>query len=140
MSNKGLNGGEAVQLTDYFAMRPALSSDGQRIAFFYLSDEQWLIGIISSEGGKIEQSVSVPDGVHDRIIRWSADGKSLFYVSNEGEVGNILQLPLDGGQPQKITDFDSQIIQEFAISGDGNKLMITRMNVTNDIVNFTWQH
>lgn len=128
-----LDGGEPVQLTDFFAMRPALSSDGHRVAFFYLTAEKWRIGIISSEGGAIEQSIDVPDGVYDRVIHWSPDGKSLYYVDNS-DAGNIWSLPLDGQMPIPLTNFDSHQIGDFAVSPNGRELIVTRSKGLSDVV------
>jgi DNA-binding winged helix-turn-helix (wHTH) protein/Tol biopolymer transport system component len=130
-----LEGGEPVRLTDYFAMRPTVSPDGSRVAFFYMSDDTWRIGLVSSGGGAIEQSLAIPDGVSDRLMRWSPDGQSLLYMSNAGETGNIWKLPLDGSPQQQVTNFDSQMVEDFSLTPNGRQIFVTRTTALSDVIN-----
>lgn len=132
------SGGEPVQLTSQFSMRPFLSADGRRLAFFYLTDEVWWIGIMSAEGGRIEQSIEVPEGVPDRLGLWSPDGKSILLVVNKGGVGNVWQLPLDQSSPRQITNFNSLRIEHFFLTDTGKKLVVTRTVTSNDVVSLSW--
>ncbi len=132
-----LEGGEPVQLTNYFAMRPTVSPDGSRVAFFYMSEDKWRIGIVSSGGGAIEQSLDVPDGVSNRLMRWSPDGQSLLYASNPGETGNIWRLPLDGQPPQPATNFDSRLVEDFSSTPDGRQIFVTRTTTFTDVISIS---
>ncbi len=67
-------------------------------------------------------------------LRWAADGKSILYSRNEGGLGNIWSVPLAGGAPRKITNFDSdQTIFAFDVSPE-NRLVISRGNWVSDVV------
>lgn len=129
-----LDGGKPIQLTDYYAIRPALSPDGRRIAFFYITNDKWSIGIVSSDGGGIEQIFDVPDGVLDRILRWSPDGQSLFYIANEGNVGNVWSLPLNGQLPKQVTKFNSQLLVDFVPTQPAKRAVVTRTVKLRDVV------
>lgn len=133
-----LNGGQQIPLTDYYAIRPAISPDGRRVAFFYMSDEKWRIGIVSANGGLMEQSFDVPDNVPDRIIRWAQNNRDLFYAANIGDVGNVWQLSPDG-KTRQITDFDSNLLDAFALSPNAKKMAITRTASVSDVVGIAEQ-
>ncbi|MGI8469992.1 MAG: TolB family protein, partial [Pyrinomonadaceae bacterium] len=133
-----LNGGQQIPLTDYYAIRPAISPDGRRVAFFYMSDEKWRIGIVSANGGLIEQSFDVPDNVPDRIIRWAQNNRDLFYAANIGDIGNVWQLSPDG-KTKQITDFDSNLLDAFALSPNAKKMAITRTTTVSDVVGIAEQ-
>lgn len=129
-----LDGGDPIQLTDYYAIRPALSFDGKHIAFFYITKDKWRIGIISSNGGKIEQNFDVPDGVLDRNLRWSPDGQSLFYIANDGNVGNVWSLPMNGQLPKQLTKFNSHLLADFIPTQHDNEVVLTRTVKLSDVV------
>ena len=75
----------------------------------------------------------VPAGQYG-LLRWAADGKSILYSRNEGGVGNIWSVPLAGGAPRKITNFDTdQTIFAFDVSPE-NRLVISRGNWISDVV------
>jgi Tol biopolymer transport system component len=129
-----LAGGKPIQLTDYYAIRPALSPDGRRVAFFHIADEKWSIGIVSSDGGGIEQNLDLPEGVLDRLLRWSSDGQSLFYIANEGNVGNVWSLPLNGHLPTQVTKFTSQLLADFVPTQQDEGAVVTRTVKLRDVV------
>jgi DNA-binding winged helix-turn-helix (wHTH) protein/Tol biopolymer transport system component len=129
-----IDGGEPSQLTDYFSVRATVSPDGKHIAFFYMTDEKWMLGTVSINGGALERSLEIPDGLTDRIARWSPDSRSLLIVANAGDIGNIWRIPLNGGPSVQITSFDRQNIEDFAISADGQQLAATRSTTVSDVV------
>ena len=73
------------------------------------------------------------DGPRQAILAWNSDGQSLVYIRNEGSVSNLWLLPLNGGEPRQITNFDSNLIFNFAISKDG-RLAVTRGIEKSDVV------
>jgi len=129
-----LEGGEPVQLTDFYAKWNAVSNDGRRISYFFMADDKWRIGIIPSEGGAILQSVDVPAALKENEIRWSPDDRSLFYIGAIGNVGNIWNLPLDGGETKQISNFKTHYLEDFAWSPDGTKLAVSRSSTVSDAV------
>lgn len=129
-----INGGETVQLTDFYSKWNAISNDGQRISFFQMVEGKWRIGIISSEGGSILQQLDVPESLRESEIRWSPDDRSLFYIGTTGNVGNIWTLPLDGGETKPITNFKSNYLEDFGFSPDGTKLAVLHSLHLRDLV------
>ena len=89
---------------------------------------------MSSDGGGIEQTFEVPNGVLDRTLRWSPDGQSLFYIFNEGNVGNVWSLPLDGQSPKQVTDFNSHLLADFIPTQHGKGLVVTRTVELGDVM------
>lgn len=128
-----INGGEPESVTDYLAVRPAISPDGKWIAVFYMDDPRWKVGLIPFAGGEIEKSYDLPEGMGDRIARWSIDGRSLLLVGNYGEVGNIWRLPFDGSAARKITDLDQQNIEDLSVSPTDGTLFLSRSTTISDV-------
>ena len=60
------------------------------------------------------------------MLRWSPDGRSLLYVSNEGDVSNIWSQPIAGGPPKQVTHFNSEAIRNFDLSRDGKRPVMDR--------------
>ncbi len=127
-------GGEPVQLTEFSAKWNAVSNDGRRISYFFMADDKWRFGIISSEGGSLLQRLDVPSTLKENVIRWSADDQSLFYISRVGSVGNIRSLPLNGSEAKALTNFKSHSIDSFAFSPDKKRLAIARSSTFSDVV------
>jgi serine/threonine protein kinase len=103
-----LEGGTAEQVTELESQRPAVSPDSTRIAFFYRDsvDEFWKIGIAPIEGGEVEMIFDEPAFFARSFVRWAADGRALLINSRSDDRANLWRLPLDGGEPIKLTDFN----------------------------------
>jgi DNA-binding winged helix-turn-helix (wHTH) protein/Tol biopolymer transport system component len=129
-----LAGGEPVQLTDSYSKWSAISNDGSWISYFFMADDKWRFGIISSAGGAMLQRLDVPATLKEYSTHWSPDNKSLFYVSTVGTVGNIWSLPLDGSTAKPITSFTSQSLSDFSLSPDRKHFAISRVSITSDAV------
>jgi hypothetical protein len=91
------------------------------------------IGIITIEGGDPLELFDVRPALPLKM-RWSADGRTLFYVANRDGVSNIWSYPLDGGAPKQITDFKSDQIFYFDWSRDGKQLVLSRGMESRDVV------
>jgi hypothetical protein len=59
------------------------------------------------------------------------DGRSILYV--RGNVANIWNQPISGGQPKQITHFDQELILDFDVSGDGKRLVMDRFAQNNHV-------
>ena len=61
---------------------------------------------------------------------WSADGQTLWYMSDEGGTENLWRLPLDGapggGQPQQVTRFADGRVLWPSIGYDGRRIVFER--------------
>ncbi|MGI8641835.1 MAG: winged helix-turn-helix domain-containing protein [Pyrinomonadaceae bacterium] len=129
-----LAGGESFQLTDSYSKWSAISNDGSRISYFFMADDKWRFGIISSEGGSMLQRLDIPVTLKENVVRWSADNQSLFYISTVGSVGNIWSLPLNGSETKPVTNFKSHSIDSFAFSPDKKRLAIARRLTLSNVV------
>jgi Tol biopolymer transport system component/C-terminal processing protease CtpA/Prc len=115
----------------------APSPDGQRIAFSargnsaaqwwrrgrsHLDEsELWLL----HEGPALRYERLTERGAKQMWPMWSADGKSLFYVSDRSGAQNVWTLPL-GGTPRAITTFSDGRVLWPTISYDGRTIVFER--------------
>jgi Tol biopolymer transport system component/DNA-binding winged helix-turn-helix (wHTH) protein len=132
------DGGEPVQLTRTRARGPAVSPDGEMIAYYYLDPDaegsRWRIGVISSEGGLPLKRFDFPPTLTWRFIRWSPDSQSIAYANNPGGLSDIWLQPLDGGPPKQLTGFKAEQIITFDWSRDKHSLAFIRGVETSDVV------
>ena len=84
--------------------RPAISPDGQFIAF----SEDGTIYVVSEDAPTPRALTS--DASSAWGPRWSADGNSLFFVSDRGEQSQLWKLPAnDFGEAVQVTSRDKGI-------------------------------
>ena len=69
--------------------------------------------------------------------QWAADGRSIIYIDNRQQMGNLWRQPLTAGPPVQITHFDGQQIFRFAYTRDGRQLAVSRGTTISDIVLMT---
>lgn len=123
-------GGEPVQLTDYDSVTPSISPDGTQISCILPSDaisRPSTLAVISVDGGKPLKTFPVAQfGWYYRSARWQPDGKALIFRKEEKNAGNLWRQPLSGGAPEQLTRFNSDLISNFAVSRDGNTILISR--------------
>jgi|SRR5579862_233090 len=67
-------------------------------------------------------------------LKFTPDGKSLAYASQEGGIDNIWVQPLDGSPGHAATDFKSEQIWSFSFSPDGKTLAVLRGHWDSDVV------
>ena len=130
----GIDGGTPIQLTDNESSNPVFSPDGKQFACLWRDEpnSQAKIAIIPSTGGKPVKTFALNSGGHG--LRWMPDGRSIAYVVDNGNVGNIWSQPIDGGAPKQITNFTSERIGTFDLSPDGKQFAIMRGTITSDVV------
>jgi serine/threonine protein kinase/Tol biopolymer transport system component len=144
LTRKSLDSGRSLELYQFDPaddisedQSPSISPDGKSVLFpRYTKDGdpyEWA-AIVPAAGGEVTK-LRMPIPASQTIkFRWAADGKSILYSRNEVGVGNIWSVPLAGGAPKKITNFDSdQIIFAFDVSPE-NRLVISRGNWISDVV------
>jgi serine/threonine protein kinase len=138
-----IDGSNPIQLTYKYSNWPAISPDGKLIACSYLgeADGKWRLTTISSEGSAPQSSFDMPIPYLQHFawqrIRWTVDGKGIAYINNRGGISNIWSQPVAGGPPQKLTDFKSDQIFNFAWSPDGREVAYLRGIVRSDVVLIT---
>ena len=131
-----IDGGTAVQLSGPTANLPSVSPDGKQIVCFYW-DEQANpprgAMIIPFEGGGMPTkrfNLSSGGMVYGFVLHWTLDGRDILFIDTR----NIWSQPLDGGEPQQLTNFQGDQIFNFDYSPDGKWLAAARGSVTSDVV------
>jgi WD40 repeat protein len=131
-------GGEPIKMSDEYAYYPAVSPDGNWVAFFSPSEKKVRLLVIPSTGGAPVKTFDVaPETdylIFTEIVPWTADGRYLTYIKNQGDTSNIWGQPFAGGAPRRLTNFDSQRIFSFAWSPDGKQLAVARGQYNRQIV------
>jgi len=134
-------GGTAVTLArtlgDSIIGGLSLSPDGRLLAYPYTeytntSEPGWHLAVISSENGRSAHIFKVPSNIGGPI--WSRDGKALQYLLTSNGATNIWEQPLTGENPTQLTHFNSGQIFNFSLSADGNHLLLTRGEISSDVV------
>jgi Tol biopolymer transport system component len=91
----------------------------------------WKTGILTADGSEL---LETHDFHSELESPWSADGRSLFHAETIDGVMNLFLMPLDGGEPQQLTDFSEGEIFHFDVSADGSTLLIAQGRRVRDIV------
>jgi Tol biopolymer transport system component len=60
--------------------------------------------------------------------------RSIAYSITENGATNLWKQPLDGDPPRQLTDFKSELINDFHWSPDGKQLAFTRGHTDADVV------
>ncbi len=130
-----IDGGTPVLLTERQAHSHTISPDGKLIAYYTRTLEMnapLMIEVMPIEGGAAVKSFpSVGDGSR---MRWSPDGNALDYIDTKEGVSNLWRLPINGGQPKKLTSWNSDLLFWFAWSPDGKQLASARGSFATDLV------
>ena len=100
----------------------ALSPDGTRLAFTWRGD----VWTVPTNGGAARRMTFHP--ASDRSPRFSADGKSLAFLSDrDGASSQIWVMPADGGAPRRITRHtDGYRLGEWLRDGSGFLVSVVR--------------
>jgi TolB protein len=134
-----VDGGEPVQISDKLIWRPQISPDGSQIACLYheIWNEPYKIAILPLAGGEPVKVFDIPSGP-SRLLRWSYDGRALYYTDERDGISNIWRLTIDKDGPgTQITNFTEGVIRSFAWSRDGKLLAISRGVPSSDVVLIT---
>ena len=121
------------EIADYyrtaFVGGPQLAPDGGLVAFsvrrFDLEKgESWSeIWIMKPDGSSLRQMTFGHH--HDGTPKFSADGRSLIFVSDrEGDAPQLWIMAVDGGEPRKLTDFPMGVGSP-VISPDGKYIAVS---------------
>jgi Tol biopolymer transport system component/DNA-binding winged helix-turn-helix (wHTH) protein len=115
-----------------------VSPDGKFLAFPYdenISKPVARLGVISINGGQLNRTLDAPAGIYrESCLRWSPNGKGLQYLLTKGDVTNIWEQPLSGREPRQVTHFTSGRIFDFNWSSDGQQLLVSRGEISSDVV------
>jgi Tol biopolymer transport system component len=133
----GIDGGEPILITDNPNLNyPAISPDGKIIALANRSTNNLVL--LSLEGGeevkKFDAKFQPMTVVSKAVLQWTPDGRAVNYLAMKDNVSNIWRQPIDGGNPQQVTDFKDGLIFGFAFSPDGSQLALSRGTINSDVV------
>ncbi len=67
-------------------------------------------------------------------FHFTPDGKGVAFVREEKGVDNIWIQPTDGSKPRQLTNYKSEIIQDFRWSRDGKRLAVLRVDRNDDVI------
>jgi TolB protein len=131
-----IEGGDPVQLTDYWTVLPTISPDGKVIAAGYTDEKQVPhLAIIPAAGGQPTKLLPLPANlVPNAGFAWTPDSSAVIYVQQRSGVSNVWSQPINGDPPKQLTNFKSDLIFRFALSADGTSLVLARGTQTRDIV------
>jgi Tol biopolymer transport system component len=121
------DGGESVQLTQENSPSPSVSPDGKLIACLWPTDKPnayFRIALIPFSGGT---PVKILDVTATGPLEWRGDGRGIYFRSVQKGITNIWLQPVDGGQPEQITNFKEGGIHDFNASPDGKRIICTRV-------------
>jgi Tol biopolymer transport system component len=131
-------GGEPVRLTEGFLSdTPQVSPDGKTIAAYYRErgGAPLKIILLPIEGGKPEKILDSPENVSN--FKWTPDSRSLVYCDTQKGVTNLWNLPVDGGKPRQLTDFNSGQVSWFDLDRSGRPTLFSRAEIRKDVVLIT---
>jgi len=108
---------------------PQVSPDGRLVAFTVTNasveenknrSRVWL-----SDLGSGETWEATSGSGNERSPRWSADGKTLSYISTREDGAQIWRLPIRGGEPTRITS-DPDGVADFWVSPGGKSIFYVK--------------
>ncbi|MBL8205788.1 MAG: PD40 domain-containing protein [Blastocatellia bacterium] len=119
------------KLTDY----PVVSPDGKQVACFYQETPKSprQVAILPALGEAATQKLDIA-AFPASSLRWHPNNKALTYLTKEDGATNIWQQRLDGGPPEKLTDFKADRIFAYAWSRDGRTLACSRGTINRDVI------
>ena len=127
-----IDGGEPVRLTEYLALRPAVSPDGKMIACLGRTGTKFELLLLPFAGGQPVKKIDFVPGP-SRLL-WTADAQALIYTTALNGVQTLVKQPVTGGQSQPMVSLGEDSIPDFGYSFDGQFLAVTRGGWHHDIV------
>jgi WD40 repeat protein len=108
------------------------SPDGKFISCIAEGDK---IAVLSAENGLVVKTFEPVQFPYFNIgAKWSPDGQSLIYIARRKNFSNLWRQPINGGEPQPLTDFTSGELHNFTSSADGLRLYVARGFQVRDVI------
>jgi Tol biopolymer transport system component len=128
----------ATVLGGILESRLVISPDGKFLAYAfqeYTPEPDTKLAVIPVDGSSAAKVMEVPGWSYENAcLRWSPDGKSLQSLVTRDGITNIWEQPLAGGKPKQLTKFTSGLMFDFNWFPDGKQLLLTRGDVSRDVV------
>ena len=118
-------GGTPRRLTgaDTIAYGPTLTRDGKYVVFSLVRDDEGFVARINARDGS-DLRVLAPTTwtvAPERVVV-TPDSRSILFVASRGGVERLWKMPIDGGEPVRVTDFATS---HPSLSPDGRLLAFT---------------
>ena len=115
------DGGEEVQISERKIYNPAISPDGSLAAFFFRDlDNQRRIAVMQLADQKIVKTLDfvTANSIPVKIV-WSADNRTINYVTGGSAKNSLWSQSLDENTPRPTADLGNRNIEYFDLSPDG---------------------
>jgi Tol biopolymer transport system component len=115
------------------AWSPTPSPDGKLIGFALYEDgttQPWKTGVMRAADGTPLKIFDIAR--YGRVMRWTADGKSMILI--RAEATDLWEWPIDGSPLRRLTNFESGMISNFAISPNQKRFVLARGNYSAEAV------
>jgi Tol biopolymer transport system component len=111
-----------------------VSPDGKLLSYAYdeYGPPRWKLAVIPAAGGVAVKTFKVQGGII--LPRWSPDGSGLQYLLTQNGAANIWEQSLSGRDARQLTHFNSGVIFDYTWSSDRQRLLMTRGEITSDVV------
>jgi len=133
-----LDGGKPERLSELPAYQFDISPDGKLAAFDTFASpsiarkQLALVPVDSPQNTRIlDLQRAVPT---NGAVRFTHDGKAVFYNFHDQEAENLWLQPLDRSPGKQLTNFKAERIPDFHWSFDGSKLGMVRGHTDSDVV------
>ncbi|MGI8468460.1 MAG: DUF5050 domain-containing protein [Pyrinomonadaceae bacterium] len=114
------DGGEEIQVSDKKIDSPAFSPNGNSDAYFF-REQKWKIGVMNLTDKKQIKVLDYADGKSPaNEIAWSADNRTLNFITNTGSKNILRSQSLDEDKPHFIADLGDKEIDDFALAPDSD--------------------
>jgi Tol biopolymer transport system component len=126
-----IEGGDSVRLNDADALMPAVSPNGKIIAFHDVAEgHPPRVALMPYGGGPVIKTLEIPGA---DTLRWTPDSREILY-NTSGPPSNIWSQPIVGGKPKQVTHFTSERIDDFDLSRDGSRIVVSRGSSSADVM------
>jgi Tol biopolymer transport system component/DNA-binding winged helix-turn-helix (wHTH) protein len=117
-------GGQAVRLLDGVSGAPAISPDGQRVAFVRSTlethgNDSIVTAALDGSGERVLASYQAP-GIHYNRVTWALDGKSLVYPLQS----RLMKIPAEGGTAQALDGLHWREVNDLRQLSPGGDLIV----------------
>ncbi|MCP9495265.1 MAG: protein kinase [Pyrinomonadaceae bacterium MAG19_C2-C3] len=133
-------GSEPVRLTDQLSMRPSVSPDGKRFAYWQqdgTANALWRLAVRSFDGAETVKLFQVPQSPTNGAtnVRWTQDGSAVMYLDYRDGTTILWRQKLDNSPPQKMLESPGNVlIHSFDLSPQNNQLVLSRGLRVNDVI------
>jgi Tol biopolymer transport system component len=131
-----IDGGTPERITELESFLPAISPSGTRLAFYFRDpeDDLYYLGVRYIPGGELLARFKTGSLYSGTQVRWTDDGQALLTNTVPGDRANLWRQPLDGSEPERLTNFGELRLYWWEFSPDGKSLVVTRGDLSRDAV------